>query len=111
MIGKTFVRLLGAFVCLTVVAAGWDAEAGWRNRRCCYDSCCYTPCCAPVCETVCEPTCCGSVARCCAPVSYTVVREAVILPSACCASTSTAKETAVAEKTVTPAVKLTSARR
>ena len=26
MIGKTFVRLLGALVCLTVVAAGWDAE-------------------------------------------------------------------------------------
>jgi hypothetical protein len=35
----------------------------------------------------------------------------VILPSACCASTSPAKETIVAEKTVTPAVKLTSARR
>ena len=111
MIGKTFVRLLGAFVGLTVVAAGWDAEAGWRHRRCCYDSCCYTPCCAPVCEPVCAPACCTTVASCCAPVSYTVVREAVIMPSACCASTSSAKETVVAEKTVTPAVKLTSARR
>jgi|688.fasta_scaffold52348_4 hypothetical protein len=116
MIGKTFVRALGVLVCLTVVAAGWDAEAGHRrHRRCCYDPCCYTPCCepvcAPVCEPVCAPTCCAPIASCCAPVSYTVVREAVILPSACCASTSPAKETIVAEKTVTPAVKLTSARR
>ena len=117
MIGKTFVRLLGALVCLTVVAAGWDAEAAHRrHRHCCYNSCCttsccYDPCCAPVCETVCAPTCCTTVASCCAPVSYTVVREAVILPSACCASTSTAKETVVAQKSVAPAVKLTSARR
>lgn len=116
MIGKNFVRLLGALVCLTVVAAGWDAEAGWRHRRCCAPSCCstsccYDPCCTPVCETVCAPTCCNTVVSCCAPVSYTVVREAVILPSACCASTPPAKETAVAEKTVTPTVKLTSARR
>jgi len=112
MIGKTFVRALGALVCLTVVATGWDAEAGHRrHRRCCYDPCCYTPCCAPACEPVCAPACCTPVASCCAPVSYTVVREAVIMPSACCASTSSAKETVVAEKTVTPAVKLTSARR
>lgn len=112
MIAKTFVRLLGAVVCLTVVAAGWDAEAGhWRHRRCCYSSCCYDPCCAPVCETVCAPTCCTPVVGCCAPVSYAVVQETVILPSACCASTSTAKETIVATKSVTPAVKLTSARR
>lgn len=112
MIGKTFVRALGALVCLTVVATGWDAEAGHRrHRRCCYDPCCYTPCCAPACEPVCAPACCTPVASCCAPVSYAIVQEMVILPSACCASTSPAKETIIAEKTVTPAVKLTSALR
>jgi hypothetical protein len=112
MIGKTFVRALGALVCLTVVATGWDAEAGHRrHRRCCYDPCCYTPCCAPACEPVCAPACCTPVANCCAPVSYAIVQETVILPSACCASASPAKETVIAEKTVTPAVKLTSALR
>lgn len=116
MIRKTMVRLFGAFVCLTVVAAGWDAEAAHcRHRRCCsnpcYTSCCSDPCYRPVCETTCAPTCCATVATCCAPVSYAVVQETVILPSACCASTTTAKETVVATKTAAPAVRLTSARR
>ena len=116
MFGKTFVRLLGALVCLTVVAAGWDAEAGWRHRRCCTTSCCATPCCydaccTPVCETVSVPSCCTTVASCCAPASYTVVREAVIVPSSCCAATTTVRETAVASKPVAPAANLASAAR
>ena len=109
MIGKTFVRLLGAFVCVAVVSTGWDAEAGHRrHRRCCEPSCCYDPCCTPVCETVYTPSCCTTVASCCAPVSYTVVREAVIAPAACCASTTPTKETVVAEKPVASSVKLAS---
>lgn len=116
MIGKTFVRLLGVLVCVAVVSTGWDAEAGHRrHRRCCAPSCCYDPCydqcCAPACETVYTPSCCNTVASCCAPVSYTVVREAVIVPSACCASTTAVKETVVAEKPVTSSVKLASATR
>lgn len=110
MIGKTFVRLLGALVCLTVVAAGWDAEAGhWRHRRCC-SPCVYEPCCAPVCETVCAPSCCTTVASCCAPASYTIVRETVIAPS-CCAATTAAKDTAVATKSAAPSAKLVSTSR
>lgn len=113
MIGKTFVRLLGAFVCLAVVSAGWDAEAAhWRHRRCCAPACCYDPCCTPVCETVYTPSCCTPVASCCAPaVSYTVVREAVIAPAACCASTTAVQETVVAEKPIASSMKLASATR
>ncbi|NDC55055.1 MAG: hypothetical protein EBZ74_12505 [Planctomycetia bacterium] len=109
MTGKNFLRLFGALVCLTAVVTGFDAEAGWRHRRCCSDSCCstYTPCCAPVCETA----CCTTVASCCAPVSYTVVREAVILPSACCASTTTKQETTTAATAEQPEVKLAAAKR
>jgi len=112
MIGKTFVRLLGAVVCVAVVSAGWDAEAAHRHRRCCAPSCCYDPCCTPVCETVVTPSCCTTpIASCCAPVSYTVVREAVIVPAACCAATTTAQETVVAEKPVASSVRLASAAR
>lgn len=116
MIGKMFVRLLGAVVCVAVVSAGWDAEAAHRHRRCCAPSCCtpvcsYDPCCTPVCETVYTPSCCNAVVSCCAPVSYTVVREAVIAPAACCASTVTTKETVVSRKTVAPADNVVSATR
>jgi len=112
MIRKTLIRLCGAFVCLTVVAAGWDAEAAHcRHRRCCSTPCCYEPCYRPVCETVCAPACCPPVATCCAPVSYAVVQETVILPSACCAATTSSQETLVATKPAAPAVRLTSARR
>ena len=59
MIGKTFVRLLGAAVCVAVVSAGWDAEAAhWRHRRCC------------------APSCCTTVASCCA--STTAVQETTV---------------------------------
>ena len=112
MIGKTFVRLLGAFVCVAVVSAGWDAEAAhWRHRRCCAPACCYDPCCTPVYETVVTPSCCGTVASCCAPVSYTVVHEAVIAPAACCASSATGQEKVVAEKPATSSPTLASTTR
>lgn len=107
MIGKTFARLLGALVCLTVVAAGWDAEAGHRRHR----HCCAPACCTPVCETVCAPSCCTPVVSCCDPVSYTVVRETLIAPAPCCAAADAPRDEAVAEAPRTVAEKLVSVKR
>jgi hypothetical protein len=114
MAGKIFLRLVGTLTCMAVVAIAWDAEAcGHRHHRraCCAPVCC-DPCysapacceparCAPVCETACAPSCCYRPA-----CGYTVVRESVILPSACCTIASTAAPTAsVASSPAKPAVK------
>lgn len=122
MAGKIFLRLVGTLTCMAVVATAWDAEAGGRRhhrRACCAPVCC-DPCysapvccepvrCAPACETVCAPACVTSCAPSCCyrpACSYTVVRESVILPSACCTIASTAAPAAtIATSSAKPAVK------
>jgi hypothetical protein len=124
MNGKIFGRLMAAVVCLVAVATAWDAEAGWRHRRCCYDSCYQPTYCAPVCAPVCAPTCCESS---CASsycntcnVSYydscgrlvcrrggcceTIVSSTIVLPSAsCCSIASTGGSTVTTVAKAEPA--------
>ena len=99
MTRKICIRLIGTLTCIAMVAAGWDAEAGWRRHHRHASNCCEPvcdPCCAPawvpVCETACNP-CCEPVcvtryvepATCCRSgwVS-TVIEETVIVPSRSC---------------------------
>lgn len=105
MAGKIFLRLVGTLTCMAVVAIASNAEAGHRHHRraCCAPVCCdpcYTApsCCAPVCETACAPVCVSNCAPSCCYrpwCGYTVVREEVILPSACCTIASTSAPTAI----------------
>lgn len=117
MAGKIFLRLVGTLTCMAVVAVAWDAEAcGHRHHRraCCAPVCCdpcYTApaCCEPVCETACAPACVTRCAPACCyrpACGYTVVRESIILPSACCTIVSTtAPAASTAATTVKPAAK------
>ena len=86
MTGKFLIRSVGVLTCLTVIGAGWDAEAGWRRHHHRRAACCEPVCCEPVYEAVCcEP---APQPVCCEPVRETVCCETVIVvpASPCCTS-------------------------
>ncbi|MFM7107337.1 MAG: hypothetical protein ACKOZU_01810 [Planctomycetaceae bacterium] len=92
MARKILVRLVGVIACMAAVVTGFDAEAGWRHRRCCYDSCCYSSCCTPRCDTGCCNTGCSTCytwrdacGHCRTGCGCTVASTAVIVEG-CCAS-------------------------
>ena len=97
MAPKILVRLVGALTCMAAVVTGFDAEAGWRNRRCCYDSCCYSSCYTP-CYSSCASSCgCASTCYtyrdacgyCRTSCGWTVVGTPVIAAGDCCVASTT----------------------
>jgi len=109
MARKILVRLVGALTCMAAVVTGLDAEAGWRHRRCCAPSCCYTSCAAPSCNTCydscgCTTACttwrdaCGYCHTSC---GWTVVSTPVVT-SSCCVAATTPAPAAPAAQTATP---------
>ena len=116
MAPKILVRLVGALTCMAAVVTGFDAEAGWRHRRCCASSCCYTPCyssCYTPCSTSCYDTCSScstcytwrdSCGYCRTSCGYTTVVSAPVIVSDCCVATTTpAAVTQVATRAEAPA--------